>query len=106
MKNLVLAVLLVVGLTTFAQEKRGEKREKLTPEQRINFQVKKMTKDLTLNEKQVKEVEALVTKEVTKRDEKRTEMKAKKAERDEMEKPTKEEIEARKIEVQKEQANM
>ena len=59
MKKVFLAVLLVVGLTTFAQEKEGRK-EKLTPEQKVDFQVKRMTKDLDLNEKQAKEVRVLV----------------------------------------------
>ncbi len=70
MKKLIVAALLVVGLTTYAQEKEGRRagREKLTSEQKVNLQVKKMTKDLDLNEKQTKEVRALVTKEVEKRE--------------------------------------
>jgi len=54
MKKLIVAALLVVGLTTYAQEKEGRKagKEKLTTEQKVNLQVKKMTKDLDLNEKQ------------------------------------------------------
>ena len=84
MKKVFLAVLLVVGLTTFAQEKEGRK-EKLTPEQKVDFQVKRMTKDLDLNEKQAKEVRVLVTKEVTKREAKRAKKKEDKAqERSEM----------------------
>lgn len=78
MRKVFLAALMVVGITTFAQEKEGrrEGRDKLTPEQKVDFQVKKMTKDLGLNDKQVTEVRALVTKEVQKREEKRAEMKA------------------------------
>jgi hypothetical protein len=58
MKKVFLAIVLLLGLTTFAQEKEGKKgnREKLTPEQRIDLQVKRMTKDLDLNEKQVTEL--------------------------------------------------
>ena len=62
MKKLIVAALLVVGLTTYAQEKEGRRagREKLTSEQKVELQVKKMTKDLNLNEKQTKDVRALV----------------------------------------------
>ena len=76
MKKVIVAALLVVGLTAFAQEKEGRKagREKLTSEQKVDLQVKKMTKDLDLNEKQAKEVRVLVTKEVAKREAKKAEM--------------------------------
>ena len=78
MKKVIVAVLLVVGMTAFAQEKEGRRagREKLTSEQKVDLQVKKMTKDLELNEKQAKEVRVLVTKEVAKREAKRAEMEA------------------------------
>ncbi|WP_339838523.1 DUF4890 domain-containing protein [uncultured Flavobacterium sp.] len=61
MKKLVVAALLVVGLTTFAQGKgkRGDFKE-ITPEQRTEMQIKKMTTDLNLNEKQQKEVKELL----------------------------------------------
>lgn len=76
MKKVIVAALLVVGMTAFAQEKEGRRagREKLTTEQKVDFQVKKMTKDLDLNEKQAKDVSVLVTKEVEKREAKRAEM--------------------------------
>lgn len=81
-KNVFLALLLFVGITAMAQEKkeRRPEREKLTTEQKVDLQVKKMTQDLSLNDKQVKEVRAIVTKQVEKREEKRAEMEAKKAE--------------------------
>ena len=77
MKKVIVAALLVIGITAFAQEKKVEKseREKLTPEQKVDFQVKKLTTDLNLNEKQAKEVRNLVAKQVEKREEKRTEIK-------------------------------
>ena len=77
MKKIIVAVLLVVGITAFAQEKKGRTagREKLTSEQKVDFQVKKMTTDLNLNEKQVKDVRALVAKQVDKREAKKAEMK-------------------------------
>lgn len=76
MKKVIVAALLVVGITAFAQEKEGRRagREKLTSEQKVDLQVKKMTKDLDLNEKQAKDVRVLVTKEVAKREAKRAEM--------------------------------
>ena len=77
MKKLFAVALLVVGLTAFAQEKEGRRagREKLTPEQKVDFQVKRLTKDLDLNEKQVKEVKNLVAKQAEKREGKKEEMK-------------------------------
>jgi Spy/CpxP family protein refolding chaperone len=76
MRNVFLALLLFVGITTLAQEKRGAK---LTSEEKVDLQVKRMTRDLSLNEKQVKEVRAIVAKEVEKRDAKRTEVKEQKS---------------------------
>lgn len=77
MKNVFLALLLLVSITTLAQDKkeRRPEREKLTKEQKVDLQVKKMTKDLALNEKQSQEVRAIVTKEVEKREAKRAELK-------------------------------
>lgn len=76
MKKLFVAALLVVGMTAFAQEKEGRKRDRLTSEQKVDLQVKKMTTDLSLNEKQVAQVKDLVTKQVEKREAKRAEVKA------------------------------
>jgi hypothetical protein len=80
MKKLIVAALLVVGLTTYAQEKEGRRagKEKLTSEQKVNLQVKKMTKDLDLNEKQTKDVRALVAKQVEKREAIKAQMQAEK----------------------------
>lgn len=77
MKKVFVAALLVVGITAFAQEKKGRsgEREKLTPEQKVDFQVKRLTKDLDLNEKQAKEVRNLVVEQRDKRERKRVEKK-------------------------------
>lgn len=99
MKKLILAVVLVVGMTAFAQEGRRERMEKLTPEQRVDLQVKKMTKDLDLNDKQALEVRILVQKEVEKREAKRAEREAKRAAM----RPSKEEMENMKAKMQEEQ---
>lgn len=64
MKNLILALALVFGITTFAQERKmgKEDREKLTPQERVEFQVKRLTKDLDLTTKQAEQVKSLMTK--------------------------------------------
>lgn len=76
MKKVLIIALLAVGLTAFAQEKDGKRagREKLTTDQKVELQVKKMNKDLGLNDKQTEQVKALVTKEVQKREAKKAEM--------------------------------
>ena len=77
MKKVFLAVIMFVGITTFAQEKKEKRadKEKMTSEQKINLMVKKMTTDLTLNEKQVEQVSVLVTNQVEKREAKKGELK-------------------------------
>ena len=77
MKKVFLAALLFVGITTFAQEKR-EQREKLTPEQRVELQAKKMKLDLDLNDKQVADVKKLLLEQAKKREAKKAEFQAKK----------------------------
>jgi len=79
MKKLIIISLLAVGLTAFAQEKenkrpRGEKFESLSKEQRVEFQVRKMAKDLNLDESQTKEIKAIVVAEVEKREKMRANM--------------------------------
>ncbi len=81
MKKVFLAIVMLVGLTTWAQEKEGRRgdRENRSPEQRVDFQVKRMSQDLNLNEKQISEVRALITKESAIREAKKAEMKEKRA---------------------------
>lgn len=82
MKKVFLALLLVVGLSTFAQEKKPARieREKLSAEQQIVLQVKKMKLELDLNDKQTTEVKKIVAKQVEKREAKKAAMKSKRAE--------------------------
>lgn len=76
MKKLFIAALLVVGLSTFAQERKERpnrdnsetSREKLTPEQRSEKHLKKMTTDLSLNEKQQEQVGKIIAEQSTKRE--------------------------------------
>ena len=74
MRKLIVAAFLVVGFTTFAQVEKKEKRdkdgmEKMSPEKRGEREVKRMTKDLGLNESQQKEMKALFSEVATKRGE-------------------------------------
>ena len=103
MKKLLVAALLVVGMTTFAQEPVKEQKAPMTPEQRVESQVKRMTKELSLNEKQVQEIRTLVAKEVEKREANRAEMEAKKASGV---KPTKAEKQAREAKSKEDEAAM
>ena len=91
MKNVFLAIALVLGLTTFAQEgkpARGE-REKLTAEQQVELQTKKMKLELDLNDKQTADIKKIIEKQVAKREAKLAEMQAKKAKG---EKPSKDQM--------------
>ncbi len=63
MKKLIIAALLVVGMTSFAQDKKEmgtrhdrAEMEKFTPEQRNQLMLKKMTLELDLNASQQKEM--------------------------------------------------
>lgn len=78
MKNVFLAALLLISITTFAQDKKERKGERLTSEQRVEKHVNRLKTDLALNDKQVAEVKTLMTKEAAKRDAKKEEMKAQK----------------------------
>lgn len=93
MKKLALIVLLVVGLSTYAQEgkkqeRQDAERERLSPEQRNQLQLKKMTLDLNLNESQQKEIAKILEEQSTKR---QAEMAAFKANKEKGVKPTAEE---------------
>lgn len=98
MKNLFLAILMIATVTSFAQGRKGEK-SKMSSEDRVEFQVKRMKKNLNLNETQSAQVTTLLTEQAKKRDAKRAEMQAKK----EAGKPSQEEREAMKVKMQGEQ---
>ena len=80
MKKVFLVALLFVGITTFAQDKkeRNSERPKLSTADKVEKQVEKLKTELALNEKQLAEVKVLVTEQITKREAKHAEMKAKK----------------------------
>ena len=86
MKKLILAMALVMTTLTFAQDRKGRGAgEKLTPEQQTELQVKRMTLELDLDEKQQKEIKTILVEQSKKRETKLAEMKAKK---EKGEKPT------------------
>lgn len=70
MKKLFVVALLVVSLTTFAQEKekKGD-RKNMSPEERTEMRVEKMTKELDLNETQQKQVKELLASQKENREE-------------------------------------
>ena len=77
MKKLFIATLLVVGLSTFAQEtkdsnrpenSRNEKRERLSPEERDAKHLKKLTSDLNLTQKQQEQVGKIMAEQGAKRE--------------------------------------
>lgn len=63
-----MAIVMMASLATFAQD-RKMKRDNFTPEQRVELQVKKMTLDLDLNDKQQKDLKKLLTEQSKKREE-------------------------------------
>ena len=86
MKKLILAMALVMTTLTFAQDRKGRGAgEKLTPEQQTELQVKRMTLELDLDEKQQKEIKTILAEQSKKREAKVAAMKAKK---EKGEKPT------------------
>lgn len=87
MKKLLIAALLLVSMAGFAQDKKdGSKRaqranmEKLTPEQRTEKRIAKMTKDLSLDAKQQEKVREVFKEEAKAKEKQRAEMKKKREE--------------------------
>jgi len=79
MKKLIIAAVLMIGMTSFAQEKqageKGHKMERLTPAQRNEKHLQKLTSELSLNEKQQKEVGTILAEQSAKREAKHEERK-------------------------------
>ena len=110
MKKLIIAALLVVGMTSFAQDKKEmgtrhhrAEMEKFTPEQRNQLMLKKMTLELDLNASQQKEMSKVIAENSAKREARMKEMKANK---DSNTKPTSDEMFARKNRMLDEQIAM
>lgn len=81
MKKLIVAAILMTGLASVAQEQKPmakkEKMEQLTPEQRNELRLKKMTLDLNLNATQQKEMAKLIAEQSAKREAAKAERKKK-----------------------------
>jgi protein CpxP len=80
MKKLIIALVLGMGMTCFAQEatqksNRGD-MQNMTPEQRVEKQLAKMTKDLSLDVKQQEAVGALLKEKSAKAQEVRAKREA------------------------------
>lgn len=92
MKKLFIAALLFVGIVSFAQDMNQkparDQREKLTPEQRNEKHLQKLTSDLNLDKKQQEQVKQLLTERSAKAE------KFREARKDNKTKPTAEEREA------------
>jgi len=80
MKKLIIAALLVIGFSSFAQdqnqsEKRSNKnqRERLSPEQRSQAQLDKMTAELNLDAKQQEQIKQIIAEQTARREAMRTE---------------------------------
>lgn len=110
MKKLIVAALLVVGMTSFAQNNRKmaqrhhrSEMEKFTPEQRNQLMLKRMTLELDLNASQQKEMSKILSEKTAKREARMKEMKADKASNTKL---TSDEIFARKNKMLDEQIAM
>ena len=100
MKKLLIAALLFVGIASFAQEAdqkpTREPRERLTPEQRNEKQLKKITSELNLDANQQAQVKQLLADRSTKAEQLRE---ARQAKKDNNVKPTAAEREALKKQI-------
>ena len=80
MKKSFVIALLLVGTTIIAQERnrnqQGNKMEQFTPEQQSQLMLKKMTLELDLNDSQQKEMSAIISDNVAKKEAHKGEMKA------------------------------
>ncbi|MES2240692.1 MAG: hypothetical protein V4497_10595 [Bacteroidota bacterium] len=89
MKKLIIAALLVVSVSTFAQDEKKERpqradMEKMTPEQRTERRVERMTKELNLDATQQEKLKQLYADEAKNREAQMANMKDKKGQGREM----------------------
>ena len=82
MKKVLIALVLLVGMTSLAQEKKVKSErtqmEQMTSEQRNELHLKKMTLDLDLTTTQQKEMSKIIAEQGTKKEARMTERKANK----------------------------
>lgn len=74
MKKLIIAALLVIGFSSYAQdqnqpEKKSDRgqRERMSPEQRSQAQMDKLTTDLKLDAKQQEQIKPIIAEQTAKR---------------------------------------
>lgn len=72
MKKIIIAALLVVGMTSFAQDRKDMPKraemEKFTPEQRNQLMLKKMTLELDLSAKQQEQMKSIIAEKSAERE--------------------------------------
>jgi Spy/CpxP family protein refolding chaperone len=69
MKKLIIAALLVVGVSSFAQDNNDRpQRSNMTPEQRSEQRIARMTKDLNLDAKQQEQLKQLYAEQAKARE--------------------------------------
>ena len=80
MKKLIIAALLVIGFSSFAQDQNQQdkksnksKKEKLSPEQRSQAQLDKLTTELKLDAKQQEQIKPIIAEQTAKREAMRAE---------------------------------
>lgn len=82
MKKLAMFVLLTVGLSTYAQEGKKERKaadmERLSPEQKNELMLKRLTNELDLNQSQQKEIGNIIAQQSAKREKMKAERMANK----------------------------
>lgn len=80
MKKLLVLALLIVGITTIAQERKnkhqGDQMEQFTPEQHTQLMLKKMTLELDLTEAQQKDISEFISNQMAKKEAHKAQMKA------------------------------
>ena len=80
MKKVLIATVFLIGMTSFAQEKKVRteraQMEKMTSQQRNELHLKKMTLDLDLTVTQQKEMSKIIAEQGTKKEARMTERKA------------------------------
>lgn len=76
MKKLLILAFVVIGMTTFAQEKdgKGAVRMNVDPSKRAEMQAQKMKADLGLNDDQTAQIKTFLTQQIKEREAKRAEM--------------------------------
>ena len=79
MKKVVTVVMMLIGISLFAQEPQEGKKPKFTTEQQANIRLKKLTLDLDLSDAQARQLQPIVLEQAKKRSAMQASRKAMKA---------------------------